>query len=349
MFRKIFYIRRNDANISDMQKYQSYLPNGRYYLVLEKNRHVWRKDGYFQWLVSVIRANIRWKRKLRELISPHTYVVHNSTDNCLGESLYVTRKGNAKIFDTQNKLVTYFVQDSMLLDRASKFNSLYSPFFGDPVIKSIDIVQMRITERFVEEVYNWRLTSEGIYAMFDWLLKCERQYLLSINKFRYVDVSWFENYFESCSCEDRVKELVCGILNHLQHDSSLSIPIVIQHNDLVLSNILAEKNGFTLFDYEFSSENIFYYDVFLWFVWEAVNYGRYKYVDLYLNGKFDIRLKPIFDAVGIAVDVITRIRILYLFVLANIRIHVIYGDKTNVTKYAEFIKYLRDFEKNENV
>ena len=58
----------------------------------------------------------------------------------------------------------------------------------------------------------------------------------------------------------------------LKKDDNYNMIFINQHNDLVLSNILKEKTGYTVFDYEFYGKNLFYYDFLLWFVWKAIYY-----------------------------------------------------------------------------
>ena len=51
-----------------------------------------------------------------------------------GDKLYVTRKGNVKVFDSNKERVTYFCEHSDLVNKAIDFNENYEKFFGKNVI-----------------------------------------------------------------------------------------------------------------------------------------------------------------------------------------------------------------------
>ena len=262
-----------------------------------------------------------------------------------GEKLYVTRKGNVKVFDSNKGRVTYYCEHSDLVNKAIDFNESYAKFFGKNVITECNSDKKFIVERLITEVGSWRDNKSDLEEMSEWLGKslCNYERSLTENDKKYVDYDKYLKEIYKNVEKEQEKSLLDRIVKALKKDDNYNMVFINQHNDLVLSNILKEITGYTVFDYEFYGKNLFYYDFFLWFVWKAIYYRDREYFDGYMHGKMDELIQELFEEIGSQFDDKRRKEYVYLFVLANVNMHLVYKEGIDFRKYNEFLDYVDNY------
>lgn len=146
MFRKLDKLKQEKTKyINDIKENEDKLHAGVYRLVFNEGRCFWEKeDSFLKWCKKLSDENVSIKKKIRYFMLGKKYrikdnlnniVKGNSKDNSKtkgstsGDKLYVTRKGNVKVFDSNNGKVTYFCEHSDLVNKAIDFNENYAKFF----------------------------------------------------------------------------------------------------------------------------------------------------------------------------------------------------------------------------
>ena len=106
-----------------------------------------------------------------------------------GDKLYVTRKGNVKVFDSNKERVTYYCEHSDLVNKAIDFNENYAKFFGKNVIIECNSDKKFIVERLITEAGLWRNNKSDLAEMSEWLGKslCNYERSLTENDKNYVN------------------------------------------------------------------------------------------------------------------------------------------------------------------
>lgn len=362
MFGKLDKLKQEKTKyINDIKENEDKLYSGVYRLVFSEGRCFWEKEeGFFKWLKKLADENVSSKKKVRYFMLGKKYRIKgnsnnsakgNSKDNSKAESsasgdkLYVTRKGNVKVFDSNKGRVTYYCEHSDLVNKAIDFNENYAKFFGKNVITECNRDKKFIVERLITEVGSWRDDKDQLEQMSEWLGKslCNYEKSLTQGDREYVN---YKEYLTQVygNAEKEAEELLLDrIVKALDKEDDYSMLFINQHNDLVLSNILKEKTGYTVFDYEFYGKNLFYYDYFLWFVWKAVYYRDREYFDEYMYGKMDGIIKDLFNEVDNEFDDKRRKEYVYLFILANINMHLAYKEGIDFRKYNEFLDYVDNY------
>ena len=336
-------LRRKKRLIALIKKYEAYLFPGKYIICsIGPNRYAWiRVDCSEKMFRSTKRQNkFSFKNAIISKMLKSTYIINKSTLLSCGTSLYVSRKGNVKIFSKDMKSVAYFVSDKSLFDKAVHYNRNYAAFFGKSIIDGFDNSCNRINERFISEKYNWRLNKSEVENATFWLINNSIEYLKSLDM--ELKLCKFDEFAKNVKGRTSNHELIEFVdeLSSLFDIENYCVPFVYQHNDVVLSNILKDDKGFTLFDYEFYGENVFFYDCFMWMVWEAVKYSHDDYLLDYLDGKYDDKFSLLFSQVNTSFDTNRRKDYVYMYIIANINIHLITGDGTNIRKYKRVLNIL---------
>lgn len=341
MFEKINKLRLEKVKyINDIKQNEDKLKCGIYRLSFEEGRCFWIKEkSYYKWLRNLMNQNVSHKKKIRYYMLGKKYKVMDNS-GAAGEKLYVTRKGNVKVFDMSNNKVIYYCNNGELVERAKDFSDNYAKFLGTCVIEECNIEQKYIVERFVTETGLWRENKDELNVMSMWLGNGLCKYAKSLtnkDRKRVAYKTFVSEIFKNAKKEQE-KSLLDRIIkvSNIQDEDVICIN---QHNDLVLSNILKESTGYTVFDYEFYGMNLFYYDFFLWFVWKAVYYEDRQYFDGYMQGKMDSVIADLFEAVNNRFDANRRKEYIYLFMLANINMHLVYKEGIDFRKYNEFLDY----------
>lgn len=326
--------------INDIKQNEDKLYGGTYRLLFEEGRCFWIKEKSFcKWLSNLINLKVSNKKKIRYFMLSKKYKVMDN-NNAVGEKLYVTRKGNVKVFDMQNDKVIYYCNNNKLVNKAKEFSDNYAKFFGTNVILECNTEQRYIVERFVTEADIWRENKDELKSMSIWLGKCLCNYAkgLTYRDIKYFSYETFVSEIYKNAEKEQEKVLLDRIIKVLNIQNE-KIICINQHNDLVLSNILKEATGYTVFDYEFYGMNLFYYDFFLWFVWKAVYYRERQYFDEYMQGKMDSVVGDLFESVNSKFDEKRRKDYVYLFMLANINMHLAHKEGIDFRKYNEFLNY----------
>ena len=330
-------------HIEEIKRYGAYLLPGVYRcFCIDNNRFIWKRceniRDYFRYAAR--KKNITIKMRIIAFLLGSTQRIKHSTHKSCGTSLYVSRKGNIKVFSKDMKHVSYFVKDKDLFHAAYNFNKYYANYFGKSIIESLDSSCNRINERYIYENSNWRHNENEVRNAACWLMNSTVKYLNSLKKnYKLISINELVDEIKNKINDKEIQSLL-EELSEMIMSKEYIFPFVCQHNDVVLSNILKDQADFTLFDYEFYGENIFYYDSIMWIVWEAVQYSHDTYFLEFLSGKYDNYFKNIFEQVGFNYNAEERIYYVVIFIITNIRIHLITGDETNVTKYKRVINLL---------
>lgn len=326
-----------------IQIYKDYLFPGLYILYsIDANRFVWKRCDHFldRFKYYDKEKVLKLKYKVGAFLISNKKRIENKTDRSCGTTLYVSRKGNFKVFSQDMKHVYYFIKDEELFNRMIHYNANYAPYFGDSVIESFDPANRRISERFIIEKHNWRSNDDKIINAAKWLIKSSSKYLKSVDTIEKQTFSTFAESVRKRANNSELSEFVADLIKML-NGADCDIPFVYQHNDVVLSNIIKDSKGYTLFDYEFYRENIFYYDSLMWLVWEAIQYYHDIFLEEYLSGKYDDLYLELFDSAGFKYDPQNRQIYIIMFIIANINIHIIMGDNTSIVKYQRVVAMLQ--------
>lgn len=362
MFRKLDKLKQEKTKyINDIKENEDKLYAGVYRLVFNEGRSFWEKeDSFFKWLKKLSDENVSSKKKIRYFMLGKKYRIKDNLNNIAkgsskdnsktkssasGDKLYVTRKGNVKVFDSNKERVTYYCEHSDLVNKAIDFNENYAKFFGKNVIIECNSDKKFIVERLITEAGLWRNNKSDLAEMSEWLGKslCNYERSLTENDKNYVNYDKYLKEVYRNAKSEQEKSLLDRIAKALKKDDNYNMIFINQHNDLVLSNILKEKTGYTVFDYEFYGKNLFYYDFLLWFVWKAIYYREREYFDGYMHGKMDKMIQKLFEEIGTQFDDKRRKEYVYLFVLANVNMHLVYKEGIDFRKYNEFLDYLDNY------
>ena len=330
----LLFFRRK--SVLDIKQYQRYLSPGTYRLTcIDVNRYAWKKCNGIIERFRIIETDkeLGLKNRIRAWCISTTFRVKSSSKMSCGNRLYVSRQGNIKVFSEDNRYVYYFVNSDKLFSIAKHYNENYARFFGKSIIERLDSNSRRITERCVIEKNEWRTSVKEVKLAAIWVMRNMAKYLESINNnYKYIDTLGFADEVVNRCRNNDVSKFISELKNRI--DPSISqIPFVYQHNDVVLSNILKETKDYTLFDYEFYAENIFFYDSFMWIFWEACLYHRDIFLSEYLNGLYDDVLSDLFAKVGMCFDKSRRCDYMRIFIIANINVHLATNATTNLCNY----------------
>ena len=206
MFRKLDKLKQEKTKyINDIKDNEDKLYAGVYRLVFSEGRCFWEKeDSFFKWLKKLSDENVSSKKKVRYFMLGKKYRIKDnsgdsskagSKDNskvegsAAGDKLYVTRKGNVKVFDSNKGRVTYYCEHSDLVNKAIDFNESYAKFFGKNVITECNSDKKFIVERLIMEVGSWRDNKADLEEMSEWLGKslCNYERSLTGNDKKYVN------------------------------------------------------------------------------------------------------------------------------------------------------------------
>ena len=336
-------LKLQNKQIEDLKRYEAYLFPGVYRcFCIDNSRFIWRRcerfSDYFRYTDH--KKGFTIKKRIKAFLIGKTKKIKQKTNKSCGTSLYVSRKGNIKVFSNDMKHVFYFVSDKDLFNKAVHYKKYYARFFGRSIIESVDSSCKRINERYISENYNWRKSEREVHNAGCWIMKKSVEYLNSVNKD--IKLRIFSDFANEVKSRTHIAELerFLDVLSNSFEIENYSIPFVYQHNDVVLSNILKENDEYTLFDYEFYGENIFYYDSLMWIVWEAVHYSHDIYLHEFLSGKFDKYFQQMFLSVGMKYNTDRRIDYVLMFIIANINIHQLTGDSTNIQDYKRVVSMM---------
>ncbi len=322
---------------------KQYLYPGTYRLYCINKRYYWKKEKRFsKWLKDILSdSSNTLKKKLKILLFAESFSIRKENVSACGDELYITRKGQLKVFDHDEGVVHFFTEDEEVIERARHFWTNYAPYFDKQIISAIDDRKRCITERYIIECSNWRKKPDEVKKITDrvWdsilnYVKAKASEKSMLNVPEYIDM-----VVSSCDDTDLtgvIREIGLNIPNDLE-----PVPIIFQHNDMVLSNILVENDGITVFDYEFYGRNIFYYDALMFIMWQALHYKEDLYLSRFLAGDYDAFFRTLFDAVGCEYVLELKKDYCKLFLLANIDMHIKTGDKTNLEKYRRVLDILR--------
>lgn len=337
---RIFDTKKKNRKL--IQKYKEYLFPGLYISYsIDANRFVWKRCEHFSDRFKYYDKEkvSKLKYKVRAFFISNKKRIEKKTDKSCGTTLYVSRKENFKVFSQDKKHVYYFIKDEALFNRMIHYNKYFAPFFGESVIESIDLNNRRISERFIIEKHNWRSNDDKILNAAKWLIKSSSNYMKSVDTTEKHSFFAFAESVRNRSNNSYLSEFVFDLIKML-NGADCDIPFVYQHNDVVLSNIIKDSKGYTLFDYEFYRENIFYYDSLMWIVWEAVQYNHDIFLEEFLSGKYDDMYFELFNSAGFKYEPQKRQIYIIMFIIANINIHIITGDNTNIIKYKRVVSML---------
>lgn len=329
--------------VSRIEPYQHLLYPGVYRLYCLSARYIWKREpSFFRWLSALLRqGDLPLKKKLKLLLWRNRFRVAAAQPTACGDEIYVTRKLQLKVFSRADGVVHYFPNDAALFDRAEQFYLQYAPYLGRPVIQSVSRDAQCIVERYVTEPAAWRDDPNAILRVTAAVREGIRRYT-EASRGRIVTVpaaSFLREAMDSCG-EDAALRQFLERLRGAVSPALDTIALLEQHNDMVLSNLLLEQDGTTVFDYEFYSRNLFYYDAMMWLVWQAVYYHEDQYLESFLRGEMDAPFSALFSAAGQTFSGALRRDYVLLFLAANIAVHNRTGDGTYLPNYIRVLDRL---------
>jgi len=212
--------------------------------------------------------------------------------------------GDFKLFDFyNNKILTRHVSQSNYYKKIENYK-IFNSYFRIPSIthycsknyvtmeEMVDFIpRIKLKERDFDKIVNYIFDSYCDY--FEMRVKASQ-----FNTAKAVD--FLTNYqlnSDAVSITHKLKK------NIERNSLSSNIPILFQHGDLSLSNILLAKNKKCyMIDWEHANSYSFLYDIMWAWQNEAINRNNYYFLKEYYSGKYDKNLQRIFDIFDLSYD-----------------------------------------------
>ncbi|MGE6260641.1 phosphotransferase family protein [Heyndrickxia sporothermodurans] len=302
MFKELFqFISGKRETIKQFRKNTKYMSSGEYRFD-ESIEYICRSDCH-----SLLRASEMFQKNLykkvfakliifllrKVLFNKKLNVIEHklSLDDFSGTIFIPVRSTSGyidiRIFDlTRNKVLTVF-------SRKKDYNSVienygkFKPFFHIPTVLWKSDEDLLIIEELIifQPKTNW---GNDDYLL---IMKVTFELYLTFFKNKQEKIHSFitpQNLFQSLPGEVEIKDLWMKISKEI---TNMKLPYTLLHGDLWTSNILYKKSDdFDVYfiDWEYSSEFIFFYDLFNMMWLEVYMNNNYVYVEKYVNGDYDL-------------------------------------------------------------
>lgn len=345
---KIQYVKKKRTYYYKVIKqYSVYLKPGCYRLFYEDSKYVWKNAGRFEWLHAVCTQGII---RFIKMITAKNRIRIACTVNLLGDELLITRMQKVvKIFDRCKGIVTSFYPDEEGIKVADRFRCEYAPFFGGSTILNTDYEHLCITEKLIADRKGWREDEPLRRKCIEWMMDGLTNYMRKVEPTAYISVEELIRNLDTVIRENvkdkafsvKMLEMVRFIEKELSGFLNERIPTVPIHGDFLFSNVLFDGVQFSLIDYEYYQDSVFFFDALYWFVFEAWLYKNMRYLDEYCLGKYDKWLETIFACEQYKYQKEDRKVYIWIVFLADYYMRVVHGETIQINEAYFLFGYLK--------
>ena len=316
-----YVIGKRQLTHATFDKWKHKLRNGCYYLCYIEGKMGWRR-------FDSLNGSRYSTEIIRRLVLYGIYRNDSGVMGAAGEILMVSSQGNVKVVNFQggaaSSVVTFFRRKGAYNRVKSFSQSELSDYFHDTVI-GLDDKESASEERWIKKASAWYMHEECELETGKWIFRQFQKYLKDVKKNTLVEQYTVEDIVNDVKLSGQEEEaisLLSKIKKRIATYLYVPIPFVYSHNDLHFENILKENNKkYHVIDFEYSSENAFFFDPISWFMREAAYKNRYAYFEKFMDGEFDDELSALSKLVNFEFKNLSRLFYGYMYILLRMRIY----------------------------
>ncbi len=253
------------------------------------NHETYWAQGYFIETFGALRSRVKINNA-KLLFSGHIALFSNKQKK---EKQF----GDVKIFDVKRKMILTSFRTDESYQKRRRANDYFSAYFPIPTILKHNDVELFTIEQMVDFFPYDNLQNKDYLRIADKIFSLYTAYYQNIHDssaYNTTKPSSFSDYnilhpINRANVECIRAAIDASLLN-------IELPVVYQHGDLSLQNILfANNDKIYIIDWEHASSFSFLYDV-MWF-WqnEAINRDNYYMIEHYLSGGCDAYMAKLFS------------------------------------------------------
>jgi len=204
--------------------------------------------------------------------------------------------GDFKIFDFNNKkILTRHVSQSGYYKKIEKYK-MFNSYFRIPSITHSCITNYVTTEEMVDFIPRNKLKERDYDKIVNYIFNSYCDYFEIRVKTSQYNTANAMDFLTNYQLNSDTFLITHKLKKNIERNSlGSNIPILYQHGDLSLSNILLAKNKKCyMIDWEHANSYSFLYDIMWAWQNEAINRNNYYFLKEYYSGKYDKSLQRIF-------------------------------------------------------
>lgn len=214
--------------------------------------------------------------------------------------------GGYKIFDFYNKkILTRHVSQSNYYKNIKNYKT-FNSHFRIPSITHYCSANYVTMEEMVDFIPRNKLKERNFDKIVDYIFNSYCDYFemrVKASQYNTAKAADFLTDYQLNLNSDAVF-ITNKLKKYIERNSlNRNIPILLQHGDLSLSNILLAKNKKCyIIDWEHANSYSFLYDIMWAWQNEAINRNNYYFLKEYYSGKYDKNLQRIFNIFNLSYD-----------------------------------------------
>ncbi|HHV39157.1 MAG TPA: phosphotransferase [Tepidimicrobium sp.] len=224
----------------------------------------------------------------------------------------------------------------------------FKDYFTIPPIISYNYDKRIIIKEFISSKPKDEWKDNDYERIINSIFENYKSYYRSIKYKKELEDRSAKYYYTKLVEDDIFKELVYKLKSKISDDLFYSeFPLVYQHGDLHLQNIILGKNGKIYYiDWDYVVYAIFFYDFLNGKQLECDYTDNFKTLKNYLQGLYDSYYIKIFSLFGYDFKTDKRIEYIYIYILEDIylrTLHWVDSSKRNlVKKYEQLLQQLEN-------
>ncbi|RNF39620.1 phosphotransferase [Planococcus salinus] len=320
------------TTVKKFKEHHVYLAPGKY--VLDQNlKYIYRNDLDTKEFVNnvILKNNYKLnssfsiKSIYKSFFVPRKNIVKGEViDKSFMGTVYLlsndlTEEKDVKIFDINTKEVLSICVERKALQKKINNYNYFSKYFRIPRVISYNLSEKICFEQLIISKPKNEWTELDYNKVISNIFQTYAQYYFQYAENNTVVYTCMRDKLTQIRNDGILKSL--GDMLDLNISAELinsNLPLVNQHGDLWLYNILLsnnKENDIYFIDWEHSGEFIFLYDLFWWMQNEAVYNNDISYLRNYLDGKYDSEIIELFKAFNMIFDQTNRLEYFNIFMI----------------------------------
>lgn len=309
-----------------------YLESGTYYIDPEL-RYFYKDDcvtvKYMEKIFKQNNSYLRTQSKLvlfiKQKLSPRKINLLNKKNKAdFKGTVYFLASGkeeikDIKIFDLHNDQVLsiYAIQTNYC--KAITNYNYFSNYFRIPKILSYNPIKLTYIEELVSSKIKSEWREKEYSLIINEVFKTYDNYYKSFERDK-VETESVNSFLYKMEQEPQMKKIVNLIKKELTSDLLNSqIPIIFQHGDLNLHNLMLDKkNNVYFIDWDTAAESFLFFDLLNLFIDYKDENNEMIFLEKYISGKFDYEIENIFSNLNYTFKTNSHKQYIYVYILEKL-------------------------------